>query len=102
MKTTTKSQSIESPGCASSEKYSLFCPTWNSRKKADWIKRHELWVAFLQDDLKRIVTPVVVGSSLRWMDCITGGFYFNLVNVLRHPLRAEEILLSIGKGVEEC
>ncbi len=101
VKTTRQTRSIEGEGCASSAGKALFPAAGTKPAKRGWISNHELWITQF-DGQDRVITPVVVGSNLFWMDAITGGFGIQHgARVRRNQVRLEEILMAVKKGRKE-
>ena len=61
-----------------------------------------MWVAIIQNGEKRAITPIVIKSSLYWMDAVTGGIHWPVgMEVRRNANEATEILMAINSSSKQ-
>ena len=97
VKTTNKPLSIDGLSVSSAKNgVALFRPDKPKATRRAWIDAHEMWIAVLPRGEKRAITPIVIKSSLYWMDAVTGGIHWPVgMEAYRNVDEATEILMSI-------
>ena len=104
VKTTSKTLSIDGHSVSSDQRNGipLFPPNKSKSIKKAWIDSHEMWVAIIQNGEKRAITPIVIKSSLYWMDAVTGGIHWPVgMEVRRNANEATEILMAINSSSKQ-